>query len=798
MDESKASTDDVCGKGNRSHASAGDTTTDKITVYRSEEDALRNALRAVARSEGLSENDMPSTTMLLAHGRGDVVNAIARSGGVACVASRFGLLPTPRARTRVQNRLNRLLNSKAPSKQELFLHLSQPRIANDRLCNSTYGSSPGYTTLNSNNVRVPQVHTVSASLVEEDEQKRKKRPRGTWLSWKHFEAELRAFANEKCNGVMPSQSQFRSFKRCDLLNAVRHHGGVHSIARRAGLPVASTRRPRGHWIDRTVLHGELLAHTAVNGHPGLMPRYEELMEAGRSDLCYAIRKFGGYSTVAAELHLTWFGPSSYWRSFRNLRKRLVSWIKRNQERSSGSSGACGAVVMVMPSTQMLHHSGRQDLVFGIAMHGGVMNVAARLGLAVEYPTQEEGFWNRSENIQNELEQFQTTQPLEARTNMPSSVVLVESGRADLANSIRDHGGWAYFAQRLGTRHDFDRRSQGFWKDERNVYRELVRYMARRYGHWDYPGEALKQCGGTGETPDAAREKEENPVWMRENVHAKQQRNAAKTKRRCLHMDVLLEPPEGLSGDSQQDQAHVHSASTDRPPAQSAFRLRVMPSVDMLKRDGRSDIAFAIQRYHGGVEQFADRHSLCIAADSNQTRPHEELAQWHNFRVAMLEWITVHGCVGVMPTRAELIRTSRNDLRFAMYSHGGYTVVARRLELVRMNGEGWLGQWLGLQAARAGLFAAMNDAKRRTCEFTGEEELPRTLYGDRSAWHRANLHARRQALIQSVLVSEKSDDKLSSNLTAKVQPLRGRILSDAEFEEVRKQYSHLPADDIIVP
>lgn len=78
-------------------------------------------------------------------------------------------------------------------------------------------------------------------------------------------------------------------------------------------------------------------------------------------------------------------------------------------------------------------------------------------------------------------------------------------------------------------------------------------------------------------------------------------------------------------------------------------------------------------------------------------PSELLRSWPAFAAALREWMAAHGSLpGVMPSRDELVRTGRHDLRFAVYTHGGREVVAKRIGLVLPGCRGWVGVWLARQ------------------------------------------------------------------------------------------------------
>lgn len=93
------------------------------------------------------------------------------------------------------------------------------------------------------------------------------------------------------------QCELLECQRSDLVNVGRFHGGTAHVGLRGVLHLRRRLAPRtiariAPGKDATVLHAERLTFTARYGHPALMPRREQLLRAGRSDLCYAIIRDG--------------------------------------------------------------------------------------------------------------------------------------------------------------------------------------------------------------------------------------------------------------------------------------------------------------------------------------------------------------------------------------------------------------------------------------------------------------------------------------------------------------------------
>lgn len=696
--------------------------------YWSEEKNLVAELRLFMDEQRLSKTHMPTASQLRQANRLDIVKAVQNHGGFARLASIIGLTCSRRSKliTSSENYQATILLEIQTAIAELS---STGLIPPGDMPTSSFLRLHGHISLINRIIAAGGFSYVSSKLSLRPARRHRsplletrlpRRPKYYWRCWRTVETELRNFARTHCDGYMPLQRQILQADRSDLMNAIRQHGGLSHVARRAGLqppPTLPVKRSRGYWSDPAVLHAELLTFTARYGHPGLMPRRDQLNRAGRADIVYAIMRHGGFSAVAAAVHLVWHGPCSFWRVFRNFQRRLDGFIKAHSLYSK------------MPSIQLLHQHKRLDLVYGIALHGGVMTVASRMNLKVVYPDHDPGFWQSAYNVQRELEATLLLQPLESRRYMPTSVLLVQLGRADLATAIRDHGGWLYYAQRLGMRFAFDIRAQGFWRRECNVVQELLNYVEARYGNWEHPG---KLPG----------------IWEQ---------------------------------------------------SRKSYRdTRYVPSSEMLKRDGRSDIAFAIETFHGGMATFAQKHGFVVAEDVLEFKPAEHLQEWGRYVAALQRWIQLHGSQGIMPTKQNLITTGRYDLRYATYKHGGFEKVSQRLQLVYTEHgvHDWLPKWLGLQAGKMGLVMFLRQKERLSRpEMELLRNLETVLDGNGVGKVRSLMSKGDVVLIRGTGSTRRSVSRLKDMSTER-RSHKVTKLSKIELDMLRRRYSHLPPDDLI--
>lgn len=155
-------------------------------------------------------------------------------------------------------------------------------------------------------------------------------------------------------------------------------------------------------------------------------------------------------------------PPGYWSDFATLEREILAFID-----------ACGAPG-VMPTAQALRAAGRHDLDRAIRIHGGIVAVAERLGLAHRGQRRPRGYWSNPANVDRELLAFvaERGQP----GVMPTQSALAAAGRDDLANAIARAGGQYATARRLGLRAADTRRAPNYWTDFASLERELRAFV----------------------------------------------------------------------------------------------------------------------------------------------------------------------------------------------------------------------------------------------------------------------------------------------------------------------------------
>eukprot|EP00741_Cyanophora_paradoxa_P021774 tig00000241_g21017.t1 len=170
-----------------------------------------------------------------------------------------------------------------------------------------------------------------------------------------------------------------------------------------------------------------------------VPTQVQLMRHGRGDIYYAIRKHGGFSSVARRLGLP-TSVSEYWSDFENVEKELRIFMAQQSLKK-------------LPTKPQLLEAGRKDLVLAIQKHGGTMEVSKRMGFTSE--VRERGawllhrsrslemsdpplrsYWKKMVHVAEEVKKFVQEHQL---PHMPHKHELEAAGRHDLVGAILRQG-----------------------------------------------------------------------------------------------------------------------------------------------------------------------------------------------------------------------------------------------------------------------------------------------------------------------------------------------------------------------
>ncbi|KAI0564448.1 hypothetical protein FGB62_25g424 [Gracilaria domingensis] len=283
---------------------------------------------------------------------------------------------------------------------------------------------------------------------------------------------------------MPSAKLLRGRGRRDLDNAITNFGGYHKVAQILGWSSKSSKKVPGYWDDFSNLQEELMTfikNPPLELTPGTMPTLKQLRISGRSDIAGAIGKHNGVAAVAEKLQLRRIQenkPKKYLSDWKMIEREVMDFIeKQTQSRGNQFGGEkTRTQKKKMPSLQELRAAGKGDLAEGITKyHGGFRAVAARLKLVSKKKT--DFYYQKFYNLATEVYEF--CREIGIDGIMPSSAVLQEEKRGDLAAAIVKCGGMSEVSQRLGLQYQI--RAREALKDWILFQGNLQRFM-NTYGN----------------------------------------------------------------------------------------------------------------------------------------------------------------------------------------------------------------------------------------------------------------------------------------------------------------------------
>ena len=321
----------------------------------------------------------------------------------------------------------------------------------------------------------------------------------------------------------------------------------------------------------------------------------------------------------------------------------------------------------MPSKLNLTRAGRSDLINAIRAFGGQETVADRLRLTTgQHPR---GYWHNFSHVAEALRTFIADH---GETGvMPTLSRLEEYGHHGLCHAIRQYGGPAIVAERLGLLEVRYRHPDHYW-DDFAVLRLAIQ-------------EFLEEHGLSGKLPS---KKTLTQAGRQDLIGAIRLHGGWRVVARQLG---LAEPPPQKPEGYWLTFEHVAQAiqtynQTHGTPGQ-------MPGQIELNRAGYSSLARAISVYHGGMAEVASRLGLAY----NGPRPPGYWQEWSHLEEALQAFIQTSGLPRQMPSMETLAQHNRHDLINAIATHGGYHTVAGRLALTtRYQPPGYWDKWDNLR------------------------------------------------------------------------------------------------------
>lgn len=401
--------------------------------------------------------------------------------------------------------------------------------------------------------------------------------------------------------------------------------------------VATSRRPRSAKLNlrnADELQKELRRFSRdVLDDEDIIPRRVDLIRARRFDLRYAIERYhGGFRKLRSKTTAVTLvdEPKVEITDRLDTLEVLTTQIKQFIEQHIVPLDVDHADLArtFFPTHAALRSAGRNDLVRAVRHAGGSRAVAARMGLNMHY--------HASTNYSGERARFLAEIRRFVASNgetglFPTAAQLHDSGRLDIVNGIRAHGGAAATAAVLGLK----------LQRGRPGARTVAANVAANHA-----------------LPDDAQLVSEGRVDVVRAVRALGGRtNASK----------ILGVRDELSRVARTvlDEAFFQLDICQEPVA-------LHHNID---NSLRTDPAKQPRGGGGGA---------LLPREGGRRRERYYFNNFENLRHELNCFIFDDGVARVMPTAAELIRAGRRDLVRAMQLHGGQKSVAARLGLVRQS------------------------------------------------------------------------------------------------------------------
>ncbi len=222
-------------------------------------------------------------------------------------------------------------------------------------------------------------------------------------------------------------------------------------------------RPHKYWPKWENAKKEL--EEAIKENNGEFPSQRRLDEMGRSSLARAIAEYHGKFSEVRE-RMGYEGGrkvDGYWKEWDNVEDELRKAIKENNGE--------------FPSQRRLNEMIRSSLARAIAeYHGGFPAVRGRIGY--ELIKKPHKYWKKWENVEKELKKAIK----ENNGEFPSQKKLEEMRRGGLAHAITTyHGKFSEVRGRMG--YGKRKKVDGYWKKWENVEKELKKAIEENNGEF---------------------------------------------------------------------------------------------------------------------------------------------------------------------------------------------------------------------------------------------------------------------------------------------------------------------------
>jgi len=435
-------------------------------------------------------------------------------------------------------------------------------------------------------------------------------------------------------GNLPVQQKLKKVGHPSLTQAIQKHGGMHKI--RGMLGLESSERPKNFWNEKKVvaMYQEV---TEQLGHP---PSTGELGRMGYNGMAWVIcNRMGGFNKLKKELGLVGYRRDGHWTKKRTLE-------------------ACAELVNDhgdLPSQNQLQGIIRRDAKYrglstAIGKFGGLRKVRDKLKL--KQRAKPDNYWTKK-NILKEAREL-----VRELGYLPTSRQLYDLNRSDIAGAISNKYGFSKLRKDLGLEL---KRLENYW-NEKTILKECKEVMKE---HSDLPENRKLLKLGYGALATQIVRHGGYPYF-----------------RGLLNLE-MKQRPQGFWEDEKNTKREARKIMKE-------MGVRTLPSQIKLCEAGYSCLNAAIQKYHGGFNEFRIK-----LGEKDVRAKMGSLKKWESFSRIFSD--LVHE-LGYFPGFSDLKRIKKASLATAIsHYHGGMKAVKERLGFGDMEGrrlEGLLVRYVG--------------------------------------------------------------------------------------------------------
>ncbi|MEK6871622.1 MAG: hypothetical protein AABX16_01845 [Nanoarchaeota archaeon] len=470
--------------------------------------------------------------------------------------------------------------------------------------------------------------------------------KGKWQDFENVKAAIVSL--EEKLGHFPTQREIVENGFSGLPAAItREYGTINALAEKLGK--TTNQRERGYWKNQENFKNEFNTVVVELGH---IPNYTELKELHGPLLRSIERHYDGYNNFLKEQNLEISRKEEfYWADPKNAVAEVRALMQQHN-------------LATLPNANVLEELGATSVTHAInKYYGGFRKF--RLLLGEKPPRIEMGQWK---DVDYCIEQANEIKKKLNVTTLPSNNVLREKGYQSFLQAIyKYHNGLRKFRELLGE--DQLKNADGIWKDEEYTFTELEKFM-QQHGYKTIP------------TYNTFKQQDAGPLLygiqkFHGGLDACREKLKERERKQSDSLENLLEAY--VNGDESIDLEETYGKPADfwsewnniEPILKKIIgQYGSLPSGKKLSQEGKSMVAAAIYKYHGGFHKVRKKLEL-----EEIKKPSKYWKQWKNVKKELEQIIQT---VGHFPSTSEMGNEGLSTLAMAINNFGGVNKVRKKL------------------------------------------------------------------------------------------------------------------------